>query len=132
MDVRPYQRRDLDGVLSLCRAEGWPSLPADPERAHRILTNPGVSTSVAVEGAAVVGFAYVLSDGEVQAYLASMAVAADHRRGGIGTRLIQEAFGRSGAERLDVLSDADAFYERLLHQRWSGFRLYPPFARGTG
>jgi ribosomal protein S18 acetylase RimI-like enzyme len=129
VDVRPFEERDLDGVLALCRAEGWPSLPADPARAARILTNPGVTTSVAVEGPTVVGFAYVLSDGAVAAYLASMAVAADHRRRGVGTRLIQDAFARCGAERLDTLSDADEFYEQLLHHRWSGFRLYPPFAR---
>jgi GNAT superfamily N-acetyltransferase len=129
VDVRPFERRDLDGVLALCRAEGWPSLPSDPARAVRILTNPGVTAYVAVEGAVVVGFAYLLSDGEVQAYLASMAVAADRRRQGIGTRLIQAAFAACGAERVDVLSDADAFYERLLHHRWSGFRLYPPFTR---
>jgi len=128
VEVRPYRAEDLDGVLALCRAEGWPSLPGDPARAGRILTNPGVTTCVAVDGGAVVGFAYLLSDGAVQAYLASMAVAADHRRRGLGTQLIQAAFATCGAERLDVLSDADEFYEQLVHHRWSGFRLYPPFA----
>src|SRR5215213_1846576 len=51
------QRRDLEGVLDLCRDDGWPSLPADPARADRILTNPGVTTYVAVDGEAVAGFA---------------------------------------------------------------------------
>jgi ribosomal protein S18 acetylase RimI-like enzyme len=132
VDLRPYERRDLEGVLALCRAEGWPSLPADPARADRILTNPGVTTYVAVDGDAVAGFASVLSDGELQAYLATLVVADDHRRQHLGTRLVQAAFAACGAERLDVLSDADAFYERLVHRRWSGFRLYPPFARGDG
>jgi ribosomal protein S18 acetylase RimI-like enzyme len=130
VEVRPYIEEDLDGVLALCRAEGWPSLPSDPERAARILTNPGVTTYVAADGGRVVGFAYLLSDGAVQAYLASMAVAADHRRQGLGTRLIQAAFAACGAEWLDLLSDADEFYAQLVHHRWSGFRLYPPFARG--
>ena len=107
---------------------GWPSLAADPEPGPPVFTNPGVTTCTAVEGAVVVGFAYLLSDGELQAYLASMVVAADHRRRGIGTRLIQEALAASGAERVDLLSDADEFYERLVHRRWSGFRLYPPVA----
>jgi len=125
VDVRPFEQRDLDGVLALCRAEGWPSLPADRDRAGRILTNPGVTTFVAVDGDAVAGFAYVVSDGEVQAYLASMAVALAHRRHGVGTRLVQAAFAACGAERLDLLSDADAFYEHFPHRRWSGFRIYP-------
>jgi predicted N-acetyltransferase YhbS len=65
--------------------------------------------------------------GEVQAYIATMAVASGRRRQGIGTRLIQEAFDASGAVRVDLLSQADAFYDRLVHRRLSGFRLYPPF-----
>jgi GNAT superfamily N-acetyltransferase len=132
VEVRPYAEKDLLGILALCRAEGWPSLPSDPARAARILTNPGVTTYVAVDEGRVVGFAYLLSDGAVQAYLASMAVAADHRRRGVGTRLIQSAFAACGAEWLDLLSDADEFYGSLLHRRWSGFRLYPPFARSSG
>jgi ribosomal protein S18 acetylase RimI-like enzyme len=129
MQYRRYRPDDLPGVIALCEAEQWPSLPANPERAHRLLTNPGVTTYVAVESDVVVGFAYVLSDGEVQAYLATMAVAGSHRRRGIGTQLIQHVFHSCGAERLDLLSSANAFYESLIHQQWVGFRLYPPFAR---
>src|SRR5215213_1812389 len=90
------QRRDLEGVLDLCRAEGWPSLPADPARADRILTNPGVTTYVAVDGEAVAGFASVLSDGELQAYLATLVVARDRRRQRLGTRLVRAAFAACG------------------------------------
>jgi ribosomal protein S18 acetylase RimI-like enzyme len=128
MEYRPYERRDLPGVIALCEAEGWPSLPADPDRAHRILTNPGVTSYVAADDV-VVGYIHLLSDGEVQAYIATMAVAATHRRRGIGTLLIEHAFAASGAERVDLLSAADSFYEQLQPQRWSGFRLHPPFER---
>jgi predicted N-acetyltransferase YhbS len=129
MDVRPYERQDLPGIIAICEAEGWPSLPADADRAHRILTNPGVTTFVAVDAGAVVGFAYLLSDGEVQAYLATMAVVAGSRGQGVGTRLVREAFAVCGAERLDLLSSADGFYDRLLHTRSPGYRLYPPFTK---
>jgi ribosomal protein S18 acetylase RimI-like enzyme len=78
----------------------------------------------------IAGFLYLLNDGEVQAYIATMAVHAGSRGRGIGTRLIQEAFAACGARRIDLLSGADGFYEKLLHQRLPGFRLYPPFARG--
>lgn len=71
------------------------------------------------------GFIHVLSDGELQAYISLMAVVAGRRGQGIGTRLITEAFARSGAARMDVLSDADGFYERWPHRRRPGFRLYP-------
>jgi GNAT superfamily N-acetyltransferase len=125
---RPYEANDLPGVIALCVAEDWASLPGDPARTHRLLTNPGVTSYVAVEDGVVVGFIYLLSDGELQAYIALMAVAALKRRQGIGTRLIQEAFAVCGAQRLDLLSAADDFYERLNHERWVGYRLHPPFA----
>jgi ribosomal protein S18 acetylase RimI-like enzyme len=127
MEYRRYERGDLPGILALCEAEGWPSLPDDPERAHRILTNPGVTACVAIDAGGVDGFIYLLSDGEIQAYIALMAVAPGSRRRGIGTGLIREAFASCGAERVDLLSAADSFYENLLHQKWSGFRLHPPF-----
>jgi len=127
MELRPYERRDLPGIIAICEAEGWPSLPADAERAHRILTNPGVTTFVAVDAGDVVGFVSLMSDGEVQAYLATMAVVATSRGQGIGTRLVRKAFAVCGAERLDLLSSADGFYDRLIHTRLPGYRLYPPF-----
>jgi ribosomal protein S18 acetylase RimI-like enzyme len=127
MKYRQYEGRDLPGIIALCEAEAWPSLPADARRAHRILTNPGVTCYVAADGERVAGFVCLLSDGEVQAYIATMAVEAGSRGQGIGTRLIQEAFRVCGAERIDLLSGADGFYEKLIHRKVNGFRLYPPF-----
>ena len=127
MEFVPYQAAHLPGIVALCEAEGWPSIPSDLERAQRLLTNPGVHTYVAVESGQVLGFIYLLSDGEVQAYIATMAVAAGRRGEGIGRSLIGAAFAACGAERIDLLSAADGFYAQLRHQRVPGFRLYPPF-----
>lgn len=127
VEIEPYDSRHLTGIVELCEHEGWRSLPADLERAQRILTNPGVTTSVATDGGEVIGFIHLLSDGEVQAYVASMAVAEHRRREGIGRRLIEDALHRSGGERIDLLSCADDFYEALGGRRVFGFRLRPPF-----
>ena len=128
MQVVPYERADLDGVLALCVAEGWPSFPADPTRAHRVLTAPGVTAVVAREGADVVGFAYLQSDGEIQAHLSSIAVAETHRRQGIARQLLHVALDRAGGERIDLVTDTAAdFYTALHHKQWDGFRIYPPF-----
>ena len=126
-DLLLFARTHLEGVLALCEAEGWPSFPADPERAMRVLTAPGVTTVVAVEQATVVGFAEVFSDGEIQAFLANVAVDQHHRGKGLGRELVVEALRLSGAERLDLLSEdgAVAFYESFPHFRKPGFRLYP-------
>jgi len=130
VEVRPYGRADLEGVIGLCEAEGWPSFPADPARAHRALTAPGVTSVVAVAGGAVVGFAQLLSDGEIQAHLSLIATAAAHRGQGIARRMLTLALNRAGGERIDLVTDsAEDFYAGLAHRRLAGFRIYPPFAK---
>ena len=124
--VRPFAPGDLDGVVALCAAEGWPSFPEDPARALRALTAPGVTTVVASEGAAVIGFAQLLSDGEIQAHLSLIAVGADHRRKGVALAMLQEALRRAGGIRIDLVTDsAPDFYQALPHHRLDGFRIYP-------
>jgi len=127
MEYEAFVARHLDGVLRLCRAEGWPSFPADSSRALAVLTAPGVVTVVAVEGERVLGFAQVLTDGAIQAYLCNIAVALERRRQGVGRRLVQEVFAQSGAERLDLISvsAADDFYQGFQHRTFPGFRIYP-------
>jgi ribosomal protein S18 acetylase RimI-like enzyme len=82
---------------------------------------------VAVENDVVVGFAQVQTDGVVQAHLTLIAVAANQRRRGIGRRLIEETFRRSGAQRIDLVSTegADDFYRSFSHRSFPGFRIYP-------
>ena len=129
-EIRPFSPGDLDDVLALCAAERWNSWTADRERAARRLMAPGVTTMVAVDWARVVGFAQMLSDGEVQAYLAIVVVDRERRRLGIARALIVEAVQRAGGERVDLLSEegAQAFYEGFTHRRVPGFRIYPMLA----
>lgn len=125
-----FESDDLPAVLRLCAAEGWPSFPADPARALRVLTAPGVTTVVAVDDdndGRVVGFAELFSDGELQAYLANLVVDAERRGAGVGRRLVTEALRVAGGERVDLLSDlgATGFYDTFPHFERPGFRLYP-------
>lgn len=116
---------DLTGLLALCETQGWPSLPADRARARRALTAPGVTTLVARSAdLAVVGFAQILSDGEIQAFLANLLVTPALRHQGLGRALIHEGLRLAGAHRMDLLTDTtEDFYERLPHRRFTGFRL---------
>ena len=124
----PFDAAHLPGVLALCEAEGWPSLPSDPARAETMLRAPGATTVVAVDASAVVGVAFALVDaGRVDAYLSIMVVHAEYRRQGVARRLVAEVFRLSGAERIDLLAEpgSEAFYDSLPHRRFAGYRLYP-------
>jgi ribosomal protein S18 acetylase RimI-like enzyme len=127
MDYVMFSFNHLAGVLRLCELEGWPSFSADPERAMRALSAPGVLTIVAVERSEVIGFAQVLTDGEIQAYICQMVVATHARGQGIGRELINEAFARSRAQRVDVLAleGSEGFYGSFHHRIMSGYRIYP-------
>lgn len=128
MDVVAYELSDLAGVVALCAAEGWASFTEDPERTDRVLVAPGVTAVVARDGDAVVGFAYLQSDGEIQAHLSCIAVAATHRRRGIARALLHEGLQQAGGARIDLVTDtASDFYASLTHQPHQGFRIYPPF-----
>jgi ribosomal protein S18 acetylase RimI-like enzyme len=118
----------LDAVVGLCTDEGWPTFPADPERALRALLAVGTVTVVAVDDhGAVVGFAHALTDG-VSAYLAELLVAPTHRDRGIGRELVSEVFRRCGTGWMDLLSTdrAQGFYQAMPHRRFTGLRLYQP------
>ena len=127
LEIVPFIEGHLAGVLRLCVAEGWPSFPDDPARAIRVLTAPGVTTVVALDDGSVVGFAQLFSDGELQAFLANLAVDERFRRRGTGRALVTEALRLAGGERIDLLSEDEAagFYERFPSFRKPGFRLYP-------
>jgi len=127
VEIRRFRPDDLDGVIRLCLAEGWPSFPGDPARALRVLTAAGVTTMVALDGGTVIGFAELFSDGELQAYLANLAVDAAVRGNGVGRRLVAEALRVAGGVRVDLLSEDNSmgFYRSFPHFAKPGFRLYP-------
>jgi ribosomal protein S18 acetylase RimI-like enzyme len=126
LEVRRFLSADLDGIIELCRAEGWESYLADRERTLRALTGPGVITIVAIQEQEICGFAQMLSDGAIRAYLANIAVAAKWRGIGIGRRLIQELFAEARPLYVDLLSteSAASFYDTLSHRRLPGYRIY--------
>lgn len=126
MTIAQYEEAHLPGILAICEAEDWPSLPADPAHAHAVFTAPGVTTVVALDGERVVGFAYLQSDGYIQAHLSQLAVHRAYRRKGIGRAMLEYAAPLTGAQRVDLVTDtAQDFYASFEHKTLSGFRIYP-------
>lgn len=121
--IVPLAHDHLPGAINLFAAEDW-SYAEDEQRTWRALTAPGSLTLVALSHEQeVIGIAQVLSDGEVQAFLAIVLIARAHRRQGVARLLINEARARTRCLRLDVISCADPLYEQLGFARVSGFRL---------
>jgi ribosomal protein S18 acetylase RimI-like enzyme len=132
MEIVAYEPKFLDALLRLCRAEGWISFAANPERAGRAMTNPGVTALVAVEEDGqdeerAVGFAQAVGDGCFGGYLCMLLVDPEARGRGIGKALVERTLVESGVLRLDLLSSdrAMSLYERFPHNQIPGFRLYP-------
>lgn len=122
-----FEDRHLDGVIALCHQEGWPTYPANPQRALQALLAPGSTTVVALDEAGqVIGFAHGFGDGTT-AYLAQLLVEPAHRGHGVGRRLVDDLAERSRAERLDLLTDtAEGFYvSSFAHRAYRGMRLFP-------
>jgi GNAT superfamily N-acetyltransferase len=120
----PFEPRHLDGVVQLCAGEGWASWTH--ENAARAFAAPGVIVVVAAESGDVLGVAELLTDRQVMAYLALLVVAERARGQGIGRKLIDELFARSGLRRMDLLAEEASipFYESLPHKTKPGYRLY--------
>lgn len=128
-----YERRHLDAITDLCRAEGWSSY-LDPEPTHRMLAAAGVITLVASEDDEVVGFACFQSVyGSAQVYMSLIAVDEAHRRRGIGKGLVRHGFFVTGGKWIDLVTDtAVPFYQALAHREMVGFRLYSEADLGQG
>ena len=120
------ERTHLDGIIKLFEDEGWSAYAEDPEATWRALTAPGVVSLVAVKEDAVVGIVQMLSDGVIQAFMPVLIVSPECRRQGVGRRLIEEAFARSGAQRVDLSTDHEAadFYRTFKHHELMSFRLF--------
>ena len=124
----PFDASHLPGILALCDAERWASLPSDPERALRILTDASGATLVAVDDREVIGFAFAIVDGgPLDAYLSMLVVSGARRREGIARMLVAVVFRHTGAQRIDLLAEpgSENFYDAFPHRKFAGYRLYP-------
>jgi predicted N-acetyltransferase YhbS len=125
--IQLFRPEHASAVAAMCRAEGWDSWD-DPPTVAAALTAPGVTTLVAVRRSEVIGAIQVLGDGRINWIIGTLIVLPTERDCGIGTSLVAEAFVRTGANRLDILTEGEGprFYERLPGRRMEGFRLYAP------
>ena len=118
----------LSGVVGILASLEWDNFRYSPDLTRRSLTAPGVTAIMAVarDTGGVVGFAQVFDDGVFQAHPGLLAVDEGRRRRGVGRGLVEEAFTRVGAGRMDLIASDEslAFYRSFRHREQAGFRIY--------
>ena len=126
IEYKDFEEPHLQQLSQLAIVEGWDSF-RDQETVRRALTAPGCIVVVAVDDGRSVGFIQVQSDGGVHAHISNILVAESYRGQGIGRRLVEIAFDKSGANYIDLVSTegSDDFYRSFVHEQFPGFRLYP-------
>lgn len=123
VEIVPFERGHLVAAIAIFGEERW-AYAEDEQRTWRALTAPGSQTLAATAaGGELLGLAQTMSDGEIQTFLAILIVAQAHRGRGVGQALVAAVLRRSPGIRLDLISEADGFYEKLGFTRMSGFRL---------
>ena len=126
LTIRPLANDDeaRQCATIMATSEPWLTLRRDFDASLAAVTNPDRETYVAVDHAGVAGFVVINMRGAFVGYLQSIAVRADCRSCGLGTRLIAFSEERIFRETPNVFllvssfnDQARRFYERLGYEQ---------------
>ncbi|MFC3927533.1 GNAT family N-acetyltransferase [Streptococcus caprae] len=107
--IRLANKTDISQLFTLYKSEGWHSFSED-----KIRTLFNSSTYLVLENdGELIAFARCLTDGAVTTFVAELLVAKDYRGRGMGKLLIREIQTRMAGTRLELISEADGFYETV-------------------
>lgn len=117
--IRDACEDDYPHIRQACQEEGWSSYSRpDIEMA---LKNSVVLAAYA--GPRFAGFVRALTDGFITIFVCELLVTEEFRRHGIGTALLRRLHERYPDARIDLISEADDFYDSLgFHKLGSGLR----------
>ncbi len=117
LELRDDRMPGSEALIALYDAVGWSAYTAAPETLVAALAG-SLRVVTAWHGEHLVGLARIVGDGATIAYLQDVLVHPEHRRSGLGSRLVAAAFAPFGDVRQHVLLTDDepgqrAFYESL-------------------
>jgi predicted N-acetyltransferase YhbS len=92
MELRAITPEDYEAVRQFLAEAGWRQRVSDPERFRKMMERTS-RTVVAWDESRVVGFARAVCDEVSNGYISMVAVAADYRRQGIGSQLVEHLIG---------------------------------------
>ncbi len=115
MEIRRCAAPDVDAVLAMIRDEGgeWECYCGEGrEDAYRSALESSI-TYLAFEGGVLCGFARCRDDDGLGLYVYDLLVAGPYRGRRAGRELLRHICARHRGETVYVLSDVDAYYEKL-------------------
>ena len=120
--IRPQEPSDGPALFQLYAQQGWNSF--SQELLEQLLT--ASHWLILEQEGQIIGSARYLTDGLRTIYLCELLVKAGYQRQGYGSLLMAELQRLNPSLRIDLISDADAFYDSLqMRQRGMGYRSKP-------
>jgi GNAT superfamily N-acetyltransferase len=92
LTVRDLRPDEVESVRLFLGQHGWGHRTGSSEHFAQLIA-PSQRTAVALLGAHIVGFARGISDGLSNGYLSMVVVDGQHRRAGIGRKLVERVMG---------------------------------------
>ena len=109
MIIRPASRKDCQAIYSLYQSEKW--LSFTEEKVTALFSTNLSHYLVLEEDQKILGFARYLTDEVLTTFLAEIIIDKSHRRKGLGRRLIAEIHQKHPLTRIELISEADGFYQ---------------------
>ena len=117
--IRPQEPSDGPALFQLYSQQGWNSF--SQELLEQLLT--ASHWLILEQEGQIIGSARYLTDGLRTIYLCELLVKAEYRCQGYGSLLMAELQRLYPSLRIDLISDADAFYDSLqMRQRGMCYR----------
>lgn len=117
--IRSQEPKDGPAIFQLYSQQGWDSF--SQELLEQLLT--ASHWLILEQEGQFIGSVRYLTDGLRTIYLCELLVKAEYRRQGYGSLLMAELQRLYPSLRIDLISDADAFYDSLqMRRRGMGYR----------
>ena len=111
MIIRPASTNDFQAIYALYQTEKWMSFT---EEKVTSLFSTNLSHYVVVEeNQKILGFARYLTDEVMTTFLAEIIIDKSYRGKGLGQQLIEEIHKKYPLTRIELISEADGFYQTV-------------------
>lgn len=107
--IRISKSEDTVQIFNLYRAESWQSFSM--KVVESLLEKSDYL--VIEENGEIIGFVRYLTDNILTTFIAELVIKSDCRKQGFGTQLIDVVQKRHPHTRLELISEADTFYEAI-------------------